>query len=95
MLHYLADEPIYPIGYVQQKFARCNSNQAHDEVIDELPIKLLRQPFFGRSIEYADNCLTLYAAQETFQKYLQACNPNLQKLNVLRKKVGNFTLSAD
>lgn len=27
MLRYLADEPIYPIGYVQHKFARCNSNQ--------------------------------------------------------------------
>ena len=64
MLRYRADEPIYPIGYVQHKFARCNSNQAHDEVIDELPLKLLRQKLFGRSLEYANNRISLYAAQK-------------------------------
>ena len=32
---------------------------------------------------------------ETIQKYLQACKPNLKKLNVLRELVGNTILSVD
>ena len=32
---------------------------------------------------------------ETIKQYLQACKPNLKKLNVLRKLVGNTTLSVD
>ena len=31
----------------------------------------------------------------TIQKHLQACKPNLKKLNVLRKLVGNTILSVD
>ena len=32
---------------------------------------------------------------ETIQKHLQACKPNLKKLNVLRKLVGNTILEVD
>ncbi|MBE8951926.1 MAG: HNH endonuclease [Quinella sp. 1Q7] len=64
MLRYLADEPIYPIGYVQHKFARCTSNQAPVEAIDKIKLKLLRQPLFGRSLEYANNRISLYFAQK-------------------------------
>ena len=32
---------------------------------------------------------------ETIQKHLQACNPDMKKLNVLRKLVGNTILSVD
>ncbi len=64
MLRYLADEPIYPIGYVQHKFARCNSNQAPVEAIDEIKLKLFRQPLFDRSLEYANNRISLYFAQK-------------------------------
>ena len=147
MLRYLADEPIYPIGYVQFKIPKSKSSKAPTETVDELKLKLLRQPLYDRSIEYADNRISLYFAQkgqcaitgqkfastdqihchhkisksqggtdnyqnlilvtatvhklihatnaETIQKYLQACNPNLKKLNVLRQLVGNNILSVD
>ncbi len=64
MIRYLADEPIYPIGYVQHKFSRCKSNQAPVEAIDEIKLKLFRQPLFGRSLEYANNRISLYFAQK-------------------------------
>ena len=147
MLRYLADEPIYPIGYVQHKIPMSRSNKVQLETVDGLKLKLLRQPLYDRSIEYADNRISLYSAQKglcaitgekfmstdqihchhkipksqggtddyenlilvtatahklihatninTIQKYLQACKPNFKKLNVLRKKVGNFILSVD
>lgn len=147
MLRYLADEPIYPIGYVRHKIPMNKSGKAQDEMADEIKLKLLRQPLYGRSIEYADNRISLYFAQkgicavtdekftstdqihchhkiprlqggtddyqnlilvtatvhklihatnaETIQSYLQACNPNFKKLNVLRKLVGNEELSVD
>ncbi len=147
MLRYLADEPIYPIGYVQHKIPMNKSGKAQAKMSDEIKLKLLRQPLYGRSIEYADNRISLYSAQkgmcavtgekfsttdqihchhklprlqggtdeygnlilvtatahklihatntDTIQKYLQACNPDMKKLNVLRKLVGNTILSVD
>ena len=147
MLRYLADEPIYPIGYVQHKIPMSKSNKVQLETVDGLKLKLLRQPLYNRSIEYADNRISLYSFQkglcaitgekfmstdqihchhkipksqggtdeyenlilvtatahklihaknaETIQKYLQACKPNLKKLNVLRQLVGNTILLVD
>ena len=144
MLRYLADEPIYPIGYVQFKIPMGKSNKRQVKEVDEIKLKLLRQPLYGRSIEYADNRLSLYLAQkghcavtgkeftfaeeihchhkipkakggtddhqnlilvttmvhrlihatkaETIKKYLQACKPDLKKLNMLRRFVGNTIL---
>ena len=108
---------------------------------------LLRQPLYGRSIEYADKRILSYSAQEgtcavtgekflftdqihchhktpksqygtddyrnlilittmvhklihatnadIIQTYLQACKPNLKKLNALRNLVENEKLSLD
>ena len=147
MLRYLADEPIYPIGYIQHKIPINKSDKKRNKTVDELRLKLLRQPLYGRSIEYADNRISLYYAQkgqcavtgekftftdqihchhkipksqggtdeyqnlilvtatvhklihatsiENIQKYLQACNPNFKKLNVLRQTIGNTILSVD
>ena len=64
MLRYLADEPIYPIGYVQFKIPMGKSNKRQAEEIDEIKLKLLRQPLYKRSIEYSDNRLSLYLAQK-------------------------------
>ena len=146
-LRYLADEPIYPVGYVQCKNPMNKSKDEQLEIVDEIKVKLLRQPLYGRSIEYADNRISLYSAQtgccavtgekftsteeihchhkipkaqggtddyqnlilvtatvhklihatraKTIQHYLQTCKPDIQKLNVLRKKVGNNILSVD
>lgn len=147
MLRYLADEPIYPIGYVQHKIPMNKSGKAQAKMADEIKLKLLRQPLYGRSIEYADNRISLYSAQkgmcavtgekfsttdqihchhkipksrggtdeygnlilvtatahklihatntDTIQNYLQACKPDIKKLNVLRKLIGNSNLSVD
>ena len=146
-LRYLTDEPIYPVGYVQCKNPMNKSKDEQLETVDEIKVKLLRQPLYGRSIEYADNRISLYSAQkgtcavtgekftstdkihchhkipkskggtddyqnlilvtaqahklihatnlETIQCYLQACKPDIKKLNVLRKMVGNNILSVD
>ena len=146
-LRYLADEPIYPVGYVQCKNPMNKSKDEQLETVDEIKVKLLRQPLYGRSIEYADNRISLYSAQtgccavtgekftsteeihchhkipkaqggtddyqnlilvtatvhklihatraKTIQHYLQTCKPDIQKLNVLRKLVGNNILSVD
>ena len=59
MLRYLADEPIYPVGYVQFKIPKGKSNKEELETVDEIKLKLLRQPLYGRSIEYADNRISL------------------------------------
>ena len=147
MLRYLADEPIYPIGYVQHKIPMNKSGKAQAKMADEIKLKLLRQPLYGRSIEYADNRISLYSAQkgmcavtgekfsttdqihchhkilksqggtdeygnlilvtatahklihatntDTIQNYLQACKPDIKKLNVLRQLIGNSNLSVD
>ena len=144
MLRYLADEPIYPIGYVQFKIPKYKSKKAEVEKVDGIKSKLLRQPLYGRSIEYVDNRISLYLAQkgkcavtgekftsteeihchhkipktkggtdeyqnlilvtetvhklihatdaETIKKYLKTCKPDMKKLNVLRKLVGNKIL---
>ena len=146
-LRYLADEPIYPIGYVQFKIPMSKSSKAPIETVDKIKLKLLSQPLCGRSTEYADNRISLYSAQngkcavtgeefvatneihchhkipksrggtddyqnlilvtatvhklihatnaEIIQKYLQTCKPDMKKLNVLRKQVGNNILSVD
>ena len=77
MLRYVAgtDEPIYPIGYIQcknpmnKKRAICNyTEEGRTEIHDSLRInkrlmiKLMRQPLYGRSCEYADNRIALFAA---------------------------------
>lgn len=64
MLRYLADEPIYPIGYIQHKIPINKSDKKRNKTVDELRLKLLRQPLYGRSIEYADNRISLYSAQK-------------------------------
>ena len=78
MLRYVAgtDEPIYPIGYIQcknpmsKKRAICSYTvegraEIHDnlELNIRLMIKLMRQPLYGRSCEYADNRIALLSAQ--------------------------------
>ena len=64
MLRYLADEPIYPIGYIQRKIPMNKSDKKRNKPVDELQLKLLRQPLYGRSIEYVDNRISLYSAQK-------------------------------
>ena len=147
MIRYLAGEPIYPIGYVQHKIPMNKSYKTSTETVDEIKLKLIRQPLYSRNIEYADNRISLYSAQkgycavtgekftsteeihchhkipkaqggtddyqnlilvtatvhklihatnlETIQCYLQACKPDIKKLNMLRKLVGNNILSVD
>jgi group II intron reverse transcriptase/maturase len=147
MLRYLADEPIYPIGYVKFKIPQGKSNKSETVRIDQFKLKLIRQPLYDKSIEYADNRISLYLAQkgkcvvtgesftstkeihchhkipkskggtddyknlilvtatvhklihatkaETIKKYLQTCKPDIEKLNVLRKQVGNSILLVD
>lgn len=147
MLRYLTEEPIYPIGYVQFKIPKNKCKKEEIQWIDKIKLKLLRQPLYGRSIEYADNRISLYSAQkgkcavtgesftsteeihchhkipkskggtddydnlilvtatvhklihatdtETIQKHLKTCKPDVGKLNVLRKLVGNKILEVD
>ena len=63
MLRYFADEPIYPIGYVQHKFA-SKSTRSYVENNDEWKVKLIGQSLYGSSIEYVDNRISLYSAQK-------------------------------
>ena len=147
MLRYLTEEPIYPIGYVQFKIPKNKCKKEEVQWIDKIKLKLLRQSLYGRSIEYADNRISLYSAQkgkcavtgesfnsteeihchhkipkskggtddydnlilvtatvhklihatdtETIQKHLKTCKPDVGKLNVLRKLVGNTILEVD
>ena len=64
MLRYLVDEPIYPIGYVRHKVPINTSGKAKADMVDELRLKFLSQPLYGKSIEYADNRISLYSAQK-------------------------------
>ncbi len=64
MLRYFADEPIYSIGYIQHKNPMNKSGKDTTETVEEFKLKLLRQPLYGRSIEYADNRISLYSAQK-------------------------------
>lgn len=78
MLRYVAGtrEPIYPIGYVQHKPPHSKKRSIcsytaegrlglHDNLRVNVPlmIKLMKQPLIGRSIEYADNRISLFSAQ--------------------------------
>lgn len=78
MLRYVAGigEPIYPIGYVQHRkpIAKkrnicCYTVEGRADLHDNLRIDmymircLMRQPLYGRSVEYADNRISLYSAQ--------------------------------
>lgn len=143
-IRFIATEPIYPIGYAQHKIPMNKSSKVQVQIVDDIKQDLMRQPLYGRSIEYADNRISLYPAQngkcavtgeefasmseihchhklpkskggtdnyqnlvlvtetvhklihatnaETIQKYLQICKPDMTKLNVLRKEVGNNIL---
>lgn len=147
MLRYFANEPIFPIGYIQHKIPMNTSNKTQVKTVDEIKLKLLCQPLYDRSIEYADNRISLFMAQkgmcavtgekftstkeihchhklplsqggtdsydnlilitetvhklihatrtDTILHYLQTCKPDIKKLNVLRKLVGNEELSVD
>ena len=64
MLRYVADEPLYPIGYVQFKIPKSKSTSVLLEMTSEIKLKLLSQPLLGRSMEYADNRISLYSAQK-------------------------------
>ena len=71
-----SDEPIYPIGYVHNKIPMAKKRSIcqytvegrkglHDNlrINTSILLELMRQPIFGRSVEYADNRLSLYSAQ--------------------------------
>lgn len=69
-------EPVYPIGYVRCKnpMAKrrsicCYTAEGRQGLHDNLQVnvglmsKLMRQPLYGRSAEYADNRISLFSAQ--------------------------------
>lgn len=64
MIRYISDEPIYPIGYVQFKIPMCKSRKSQIETVDKIRLKIMRQPLYGRSIEFTDNRISLYSAQK-------------------------------
>lgn len=70
------DEPIYPIGQVRRIKPRCKQRSwcaytpegrvgLHDNLRINVPLMLtlMRQPLRGRSLEYADNRISLFCAQ--------------------------------
>ncbi len=78
MLRFVAgpDEPIYPIGFVQHKnpmakkrsicsFTQEGRKELHYNlrVNTSLMLEMMRQPFYNRSAEYADNRISLFSAQ--------------------------------
>ena len=78
MMRYVAGsgEPIYPIGYVQfakpmgkERSINCYTVEGRAKIHDNLRInvylmqKLMRQALHNRSIEYADNRISLFSAQ--------------------------------
>ncbi len=64
MLQYIANELMYPISYVQHKNPRNKTSRTYERDYDTISIKLLQQPLYGRSIEYADNRISLYNTQK-------------------------------
>ena len=79
MLRYAAGtgEPIYPIGYVQHKkpmhkkrsincYTKAGRQEIHSNLQVNVPLMLamMKQPLYGRSIEYADNRISLFSAQQ-------------------------------
>lgn len=78
MLRYVvgSDEPIYPIGCIRhinpmnhKRKVCCYTIEGRQEIHDNLRIntklmrKLMLQPLFGRSAEFADNRISLFSAQ--------------------------------
>ena len=78
MIRYVAgtDEPIYPIGYIQHKYAKgyplgkcyyspTGRRTVHENLRINVPLmlKLMRQPSFGYNAEYMDNRISLFSAQ--------------------------------
>lgn len=78
MLRYIAGtgEPIYPVGYARfrnpmaKKRSICSYSPEgrkglHDnlQINTGLMLKLMRQPLYGESAEYADNRISLFSAQ--------------------------------
>ena len=63
-LRYIADEPIYPIGYVQHRNPLNKTTITYTPDTTAIYIKLIQQQLYGRSIEYADNRISLYNAQK-------------------------------
>lgn len=63
-LRYIADEPLYPIGYVQHKIPKGKTTSEYPTEAGKINIKLLYQPLYGRSIEYVANRISLYNAQK-------------------------------
>ena len=79
MLRYVAgtDEPIYPIGYVQHKkpmhkkrSVNCYTKAGRQEIHSNLQVNvslmlaMMKQSLYGRSMEYADNRISLFSAQQ-------------------------------
>jgi len=71
-----SEEPIYPIGYVRHKKPMhkrrntcCYTPEGRKNLHDNLRInvtlmlEVMRQPLYGRSVEYADNRISLFSAQ--------------------------------
>ena len=79
MLRYEANsgEPIYPIGYVQHKkpmskkrCSNCYTKEGRKELHENLPLsnqnlllKLMQSPSYGRSAEFMDNRISLFSMQ--------------------------------
>jgi len=78
MLRFVAgsEEPIYPIGYTQHKnpmakkrsvcsFTPEGREDLHDNLKFNVPLmrKMMKQPLYNRSAEYADNRISLFSAQ--------------------------------
>lgn len=70
------DQPIYPIGYIQHKnplgkkrSSCCYTPDGRKGLHDNLRInmylllKLMREPLYNKSVEYADNRISLFSAQ--------------------------------
>ncbi len=77
-LRYIAgsNEPIYPIGYVQHKIPMAKKNIVtpytaagrmgiHNnlQVNTHIMWQMMKQPLRGRTVEYADNRISLFSAQ--------------------------------
>ena len=78
MLRFVAgtDEPVYPIGYVQHKHPMARKRSICQYTVDgrkglhdslrinvALMCQMMRQPLFDRSVEFADNRISLFSAQ--------------------------------
>lgn len=75
-MRFLHERPLVPVGYIQPKNAQHKRKsvnkytpEGRDQIhrnleIDTMPMLwLMKNPVRGRSIEYADNRISLYAAQ--------------------------------